>query len=127
MCRLELRQEVKNVGGEEIHLVRKAVALHIRARHFDRALGYVHRRHVLRAALCGVERKGARVREAIEHALAARKARHGKAVELLVEEKARLLPVFDVHAVENAVFADLGDGACGCFLPGKGKPALILR
>ena len=67
------------------------------------------------------------MREAIKHALAARKARHGKAVELLVEEEARLLPVFDVHAVENAVFADLGDEACGRFLAGKRKPALILR
>ena len=125
--RLQAAAGGQNVGCKEIHLVRKAVALRIRARHFDRALGYVHRRHVLRAALCGVERERARVREAIKHALAARKARHGEAVELLVEEKARLLPVFDVHAVENAVFADLGDGACGCFLAGKGKPALILR
>ena len=124
---LELREQVEDVGGEKVHFVRKAVARCVCARHFDRALGYVHRRHVLRPAFGGVERKGARVREAIEHALAARKARHGEAVELLVEEKARLLPVFDVHAVENAVFADLGDGACGRFLPRKGKPALVLR
>ena len=53
--------------------------------------------------------------------------RDGKAVELLVEEKARLLPVFNVHAVVDTVFADLGDRALRRLLIREGEPALALR
>ena len=124
---LELREQVEDVGDQKVHAVFQAVALRVLPCHFDRTLGYVHRRHVRRAALSGVERERACVREAVEHALAARQMRDGEAVELLVEEKARLLPVFDIHTVENTVLANFSDGALGRFLPRKGKPALALR
>ena len=124
---LELREQVEDVGGEKVHFVLKAVARRVRARHFDGALGHVHRRHVLCAAFSGVERERARVREAVEHALAVREVRDGEAIELLVEEKARLLPVFDIHTVENAVLANFSDGALGRFFAGEGKPTLVLR
>jgi len=78
-----------------------------------------------RPALRGVESEAARVREAVEHGSVLRDARHGAPVELLVEEEARLLPVFNIHIVEYAVFA-YARGALP-FVRYALEPALFLR
>ena len=54
------------------------------------------------------------------------KACHRPTIIFLVKEKAGLLPVFKVHMVVHAVFADLGLGDFRVALAGQGKPALIL-
>ena len=51
----------------------------------------------------GVQSKAAGVGEAVQHPAALRKPGHPAAVELLVEEKARLLAVFDIYQVEYAI------------------------
>ena len=81
---------------------------------------------MLRAAPRGIERKGAGVGEAVEHAAAAGKARDREAVILLVEEEAGLLAVLHVHAVIDAVLADLRHGARGHVPALEREPALPL-
>ena len=108
--RLQRREQVEDVRAEKVHALLQAVARGVFPRHPDRALGYVRRRHVRGGALHGVERKGTRVREAVQHALAPREPRDCLAVVFLVEEEAGLLPVLHVHGVENAVLADLRHG-----------------
>ena len=64
--------------------------------------------------------------EAVEHAATAGKARDREAVILLVEEKAGLLAVLHVHAVIDAVLADLRHGARGHVPALEREPALPL-
>ena len=62
------------------------------------------------------------MREAVEHPAAARKLGHRKAIVFLIQEKAGFLPVFHVHGIKNAVFADLHGRAAAA-----AEPALALR
>ena len=64
--------------------------------------------------------------EAVEHAATAGKARDREAVILLVEEEAGLLAVLHVHAVIDAVLADLRHGAHGHVPALEREPALPL-
>ena len=64
--------------------------------------------------------------EAVQHPAAFGKPGHRQAVIFLVQEKAGFLPVFHVHAVNDAVFADFRDCAVRGRLPGKREPALVL-
>ena len=125
--RLQLRQKLKHVRDQKVHAVVQSVAPGVELRQFDRTFGNIHRRHVRRAALRRIERKGAGMREAIEHTLVSGKLCHRQAVILLVKEEARFLSVFHIDAVINAVFADLRHRVCRRGQTGQRIPALILR
>ena len=60
-----------------------------------------------RSCFCGVERKGAGVRKAIEHTLATSDFCRGEPIVFLIEEEPRLLPILNIHGVANAVFDNL--------------------
>ena len=103
----QLRQQVKHIRADEIHLVGEPVLLRVRAGKLHRSRGNIHGGDVRGSRFCGVERERAGMREAVQHALAARDFRRREAVVFLVEEEASLLPVLNVHIVSDAVFDDL--------------------
>ena len=53
------------------------------------------------------------MREAVQHPCALRKTLHRAAVELLIEEKAGLLPLGHIHPIVDAVLANLNFGVKG--------------
>ena len=81
---------------------------------------------MLCTAARGVERERAGVGKAVEHAPPLGKARHGKAVILLIEEEARFLPVLKIHGIVYPVLAYLGHGALRVLLARQLIPALAL-
>ena len=122
----ERREEVKHVRRHALHHIAEPVALGVAACALHGELRYVHRRHMLCPTARGVERERTRVREAVEHRPPARELRHGEPVILLVEEKARFLPVFKVHGIADAAFRDIRLMEVGDGLTRQGIPSLPL-
>ena len=100
-------QEVEGVGALEAHAVLHAVEARVFQRAGAGVLADVHARDLRRAVARRVQGKAARVREAVQHPHARHKRRDGGAVFLLVEEKARLLALLDIHQKAHAVFLHL--------------------
>ena len=84
MLGFQAGQQIEHIFRDKIHLLRQAVSFGVFARHFNGRGADVHRRHMLRAALCRIQRKGAGMRKAIQHALAPGQLGHGQAVVFLV-------------------------------------------
>ena len=62
----------------------KAILLRIVRRHFDGFFGNIERRHARRTALGDVQRKGARVREAVQDTATLADLRRRETIEFLV-------------------------------------------
>ena len=103
--RAEFAQKVEGVALHRAD-VREPVARRVLPQHFERALRNVVRDHLFGDER-GVQRKAAAVAKAVQHPPARGIAAQREPVLLLVEEKARLLPVSDVDAERQSV---LGHG-----------------
>ena len=57
--------------------------------------------------LCSVQRKGACMGEAIQHAFPRGYASHGLPVIFLIQEESGLLAIDIIHLIPDAVFCDL--------------------
>ena len=102
---VELGQKIKDICLDGFD--GKAILLRIVRRHFDGFFGNIERRHARRTALGDIQRKGARVREAVEDTAPLPDLRRREAIEFLVKEEARLLPVLHVNRIANAVLHDI--------------------
>ena len=118
-------QQGKGVLAEEIHVV-ETVAFGVALCHGNGFGADVGSSHPGCPALGRVQGKAAGMGKTVQHGMPGGKACYRPTIIFLVKEKAGLLPVFKVHMVVDAVFADLGLGGFRVALAGQGEPALVL-
>ena len=102
----ECRKIVEYVGANEVHAVGKPVLCRIFLCHFQRIGRNIDGCDVFCASLCGIERKGPGVREAVQHAPVFCQRADCRAVIFLVQEEPGLLSLDIVHGIADAVFGD---------------------
>ena len=91
---VESAEIIENVGFDTFHAVGKTVFLGIFSRHGDGGFGNIDGGDLFCAAFRRIERKRARMREAVEKRFSLCKSGDLAAVVFLVEEEARFLSVF---------------------------------
>lgn len=104
---VKLGEQVEHVSLPELH-IGEAVLLRVAAGHLDGVRGDIHGGHGLGSGCCGVQRKRAGMREAVEDGTSLRNAADSLAVVLLIEEESGFLTVDVVHGVFYAVFCYFG-------------------
>ena len=99
----QLAQQIKNVCLESVHNLVIAVDFGIMVGHLHSLLADVDSSNAGRTTLRRIERKGAGMREAVQHMLALGDFGNRLTVVLLVEEEAGLLAVLHINSIVNAV------------------------
>ena len=86
--------------------------MNVGRRHVDGFLRHVDGGDAGSASLGGIEGKGSGMGKAVEDMLSSSDLSHGQAVVFLVQEEPRLLTVFDVDVIADAIFFDGRYDAC---------------
>ena len=110
---LKLRKQFEYIRADKVHPVGKSVDPGILRSGIHGELRYIYCGNMRCAASSGIHGKRPGVGETVKNFHPFGKFTDCKAVILLIKEEARLLSVFHIYGIADAVFADPDDNRSG--------------